>query len=333
MSDNRPILGVTMGDPSGSGPEILVKALSFPEVRALCRPIVVGDGATMRQAARIVGIETAVRSIERIAGASHQDDVIEVLDLHNVDLGQLQFGKVQAASGEAAFQAIVKGVELAKSGETAAIVTSGINKESMNLAGHHYAGHTEILADLTGTKSVCMLLVAGNFRVTHVSTHCSLRQAIERAKKPRIMDVIRLTDEAVRRLGIAQPRLAVAGLNPHSGEGGLFGDEEIKEITPAVEAAQAEGYNVTGPVPPDTVFFRMTEGQYDAVVAMYHDQGHIPTKVLSFDEGVNVTLGLPIIRTSVDHGTVFGKAGKGTARPASMVAALKLAARMASNRG
>ncbi|MHB0870786.1 MAG: 4-hydroxythreonine-4-phosphate dehydrogenase PdxA [Chloroflexota bacterium] len=332
MSDARPILGVTMGDPSGSGPEIVVKALTLPEIRAICRPIVVGDGATMRQAARTVGKDVQIRSIERVADATHDDSIIEVLDLHNVDLGRLQFGKVQAMSGEAAFQSIVKAVGLAKSGETGAVVTSGIHKESMNLAGHHYEGHTEILADLTGTRSVCMLLVAGSFRVTHVSTHCSLRQAIERAKKPRIMDVIRLTDQAVKRLGIAEPRIAVAGLNPHSGEGGLFGDEEIEEIAPAVEAARAEGFDVVGPIPPDTVFFRMTEGQYDAVVAMYHDQGHIPTKVLSFDEGVNVTLGLPIIRTSVDHGTVFGKAGKGTARPASMVAALKLGAQMASRR-
>ncbi|MGE5619392.1 MAG: 4-hydroxythreonine-4-phosphate dehydrogenase PdxA [Sphingomonadaceae bacterium] len=332
MSDTRPILGVTMGDPSGSGPEILVKALTTPEVRSICRPIVVGDGATMRQAARVVGADVPIRSIDRVADAKHDDNAIEVLDLHNVDLAQLQYGKIQAMSGEAAFQSIVKAVELAKSGETAAVVTSGIHKESMNLAGHHYEGHTEILADLCGVKSVCMLLVAGSFRVTHVSTHCSLRQAIERAKKPRIMDVIRLTDQAVKRLGIAEPRIAVAGLNPHSGEGGLFGDEEILEITPAIEAAKAEGYNVVGPIPPDTVFFRMTEGQYDAVVAMYHDQGHIPTKVLSFDEGVNVTLGLPIIRTSVDHGTVFGKAGKGTARPASMIAALKLGAQMARGR-
>lgn len=321
-----------MGDPSGSGPEILVKALTTPEVRSICRPIVVGDGATMRQAARVVGADVPIRSIDRVADAKHDDNAIEVLDLHNVDLEQLQYGKIQAMSGEAAFQSIVKAVELAKSGETAAVVTSGIHKESMNLAGHHYEGHTEILADLCGVKSVCMLLVAGSFRVTHVSTHCSLRQAIERAKKPRIMDVIRLTDQAVKRLGIAEPRIAVAGLNPHSGEGGLFGDEEILEITPAIEAAKAEGYNVVGPIPPDTVFFRMTEGQYDAVVAMYHDQGHIPTKVLSFDEGVNVTLGLPIIRTSVDHGTVFGKAGKGTARPASMIAALKLGAQMARGR-
>ncbi len=332
MSDERPILGVTMGDPSGSGPEILVKALSDPEIRRICRPVVVGDGATMRQAARVVGSTVTVRSIESIAEAKHEAGVVEVLDLHNVNLGELQYGKVQASSGEAAYQCIERAVALAKSGETGAVVTSGINKESLNLAGHHFAGHTEILAHLCDTKSVCMLLVAGNFRVSHVSTHCSLKQAIERAKKPRIMDVIRLTDDAVRKLGIAQPRLAVAGLNPHSGEGGLFGDEEILEITPAVEAARAEGFNVAGPIPPDTVFFRMTEGQYDAVIAMYHDQGHIPTKVLAFDTGVNVTLGLPIIRTSVDHGTVFGKAGKGTARPDSMIAALRLGAQMANRR-
>jgi 4-phospho-D-threonate 3-dehydrogenase / 4-phospho-D-erythronate 3-dehydrogenase len=332
MSDNRPILGVTMGDPSGSGPEILIKALNLPEIRAVSRPIVIGDGATMRRAAGIVGMEVPIRSIERVADAVHEADIIEVLDLHNVDLEQLQHGRVQAMSGEAAFQCIVRAVELARGGETSAVVTSGINKESMNQAGHHYAGHTEILAELCGVRGVCMLLVAGDFRVGHVSTHCSLRQAIERAKKPRIMEVIRLTDEATRRLGVARPRLAVAGLNPHSGEGGLFGDEEILEIGPAVETARAEGFDVAGPVPPDTVFFRMKEGQYDAVVAIYHDQGHIPTKVLAFDSGVNVTLGLPIIRTSVDHGTVFGKAGKGTARPDSMVEALKLAATMAAGR-
>src|SRR5512133_3217382 len=237
MPNDKPILGVTMGDPSGSGPEILVKALAMPEIREMCRPIVVGDAATMRKAAQIVGTTQSIRALESVAAAEHDPAVLEVLDLHNVDLTQLRYGKVQEMSGEAAYQCIEKAVELAKSGETAAIVTSGINKESLNLAGHHFAGHTEILAQLCGVKSVCMLLVAGNFRVSHVSTHTSLREAIERAKKPRIMDVIRLTDAAVQRLGVAKPRIAVAGLNPHSGEGGLFGDEEILEITPAVEAA------------------------------------------------------------------------------------------------
>lgn len=330
MRDDRPILGVTMGDASGAGPEIVVKALTQPHIRALCCPIVIGDAATFRQAARIVGSDVPIRSIDRVAEASFDEDIIEVLDLHNIDLDRLVYAKVDAMTGQTAYECVVKAVELALDGEIAAIVTSALHKEALNLAGHHFAGHTEILAHLCGVKSVTMLLVAGDFRVSHVSTHVSLRDAIDRVKKERILEVVRLTNEAVHRMGIAEPRLAVAGLNPHAGESGLFGDEEELEIRPAVEAAQAEGMNVVGPIPPDTVFYRMKQGQYDAVVAMYHDQGHIPTKVLAFDKGVNVTLGLPIIRTSVDHGTVFGKAGKGTARPDSMIEALKLAARMVS---
>ena len=328
MKDDRPILGVTMGDASGAGPEIVVKALTQPHIRALCRPIVIGDAATFRQAARIVGSDVSIRSIDRVAEASFDEDIIEVLDLHNIELDRLVYAQVDAMTGQAAYECVVKGVELALEGEIAAIVTSALHKEALNLAGHHFAGHTEILAQLCGVESVTMLLVAGDFRVSHVSTHLSLRDAIDRVKKERILEVARLTNEALRRMGIAEPRLAVAGLNPHAGESGLFGEEEELEIRPGVEAAQAEGMNVVGPIPPDTVFFRMKQGQYDAVVAMYHDQGHIPTKVLAFDKGVNVTLGLPIIRTSVDHGTVFGKAGKGTARPDSMIEALKLAVRM-----
>ncbi|MCL5025720.1 MAG: 4-hydroxythreonine-4-phosphate dehydrogenase PdxA, partial [Chloroflexi bacterium] len=212
-----------------------------------------------------------------------------------------------------------------------AIVTAPLNKEAMNLAGYHYQGHTEILAEKCGCK-VSMLLVTGKLRVTHVSTHCSLREACDRAKKGRVLEVIALTDDACRQVGLENPRIAVAGLNPHAGEGGLFGDEEIKEIIPAIEEAKTKGYSVTGPYPPDTVFFRCSQGQFDAVVAMYHDMGHIAVKAAGVDEGVNVTIGLPIIRTSVDHGTVFGKAGKGTANPASMLEALKLAVVMAHAR-
>ncbi len=318
-----------MGDASGAGPEIVIKALTQPQVRLLCRPIAIGDAATFRQAARIVGSSIPIRGIERLADAGFDDGTIEVLDLHNIDLSKLVYGQVSAMCGQAAYECVVKAVELALAGEIAALVTSALHKEALNLAGHHFAGHTELLAHLCGVQKVTMLLTAGSFRVSHVSTHVSLREAIERVKPERILQVTRLTHEAVHRMGVAQPRLAVAGLNPHAGEGGLFGNEEELHIRPAVEAARSEGMNVVGPIPPDTVFFRMHEGQYDAVVAMYHDQGHIPTKVLAFDQGVNVTLGLPIIRTSVDHGTVFGKAGKGTARPDSMLEALKLAARMA----
>jgi len=326
----KPILGVTMGDASGAGPEIVVKALTQSQVRALCRPIVIGDAATFRQAARIVGSSVPIRAIHRVSEATFDADVIEVIDLHNIDLSRLEYAKVDAMTGQAAYECVVKAVELALAGEIAAIVTSALHKEALNLAGHHFAGHTELLAHLCGVKSVTMLLVAGDFRVSHVSTHVPLREAIHQVKKERIVEVTRLTHDALQRLGIAQPRLAVAGLNPHAGESGLFGDEEEREIRPAVEVARAQGMDVCGPISPDTVFYRMKEGQFDAVVAMYHDQGHIPVKVLAFEQGVNVTLGLPIIRTSVDHGTAFDKAGKGTAQPISMIEALKLAARMAS---
>ena len=333
MTD-RPILGVTMGDPSGTGPEIVTMAWADPAIRALARLVVIGDAACMAQAMRITKVAGTVRAIDRVAEARYEDGALDVFDLHNVDLSQLQFGKVQAMAGKAAYEAIAKSIALAMAGEIDAIVTSAIHKEALNLAGYHYDGHTEILADLTHTPSVTMMLVAGDFRVTHVSTHCSLREAIERVKKQRILDVIHLTNDAVRQMGIAQPRLAVAGLNPHAGEGGLFGDEEVREIQPAIDAARAEGINVyPAPLAPDTVFYRMSAGkQFDAVVAMYHDQGHIPTKVLAFAEGVNVTLGLPIIRTSVDHGTAYGKAGKGTADPTSLKRAIEVAVLMAQGR-
>jgi len=332
--DNRPILGVTMGDPSGAGPEIVTKTWCDPAMRALGRMVVIGDAGCMAQAMRITGVCGEVRAVARVADARYEEGTLDVLDLQNVDLTALQFGRVQAMSGKAAYEAVAKAIELAVAGEIDAIVTSALNKEAMNLAGYHYDGHTEILAELTGTKSVTMMLTAGDFRVTHVSTHCSLREAIERVKKQRVLDVIHLTHDALRLMGIAAPRLAVAGLNPHAGEGGLFGDEDMKEIQPAIDAARAEGLDVYHcPVPPDTVFYRMSgPKQFDAVVAMYHDQGHIPTKVLGFADGVNVTLGLPIIRTSVDHGTVFGKAGKGTADPTSLKRAIEVAVLMARGR-
>lgn len=331
---NRPLLGVTMGDPSGSGPEIVVKAWADPAMRALARWLVIGDAGCLAKALRITGVPGQMRAVASPAKARFDDQTLDVLDLHDVDLAQLQYGRVQASSGQAAYEAVAKAIELAQAGEIDAIVTSALNKEALNLAGHHYDGHTEILADLTHTTSVTMMLVAGDFRVTHVSTHCSLREAIERVKTARVLDVLRLTQRALQQMGIAVPRLAVSGLNPHAGEGGLFGDEDAREIAPAIEAARREGMNVyPRPLPPDTVFYRMSSvHEFDAVVAMYHDQGHIPTKVLGFAEGVNVTLGLPIIRTSVDHGTVFGKAGKGTADPTSLKRAVEVAVLLAKGR-
>ncbi|MFC1930953.1 4-hydroxythreonine-4-phosphate dehydrogenase PdxA [Chloroflexota bacterium] len=328
----KPLLAITMGDAAGSGPEIVTKTLADPEVRAVSRPVVVGDAAAMQAALEITRVSGEVKLINTISEASYQDGLIEVIDLHNIKLDRLIRGRVDPIAGKAAYEYIKLATEMALKGECDAIVTSAINKEALNKAGYHYDGHTQLLAELCGVSDVAMMLVSGKLRVSHVSTHVSLLQAIERARPERILTVIKLTNEAVRQMGIDAPRIAVAGLNPHSGEGGLFGDEEIKYITPAIEKACSQGLDVTGPLPPDSVFFRTSQGQFDAAVAMYHDQGHIALKMLGITEGVNVTLGLPIIRTSVDHGTNFGKAGKGTADPTSLILSIKLASLMVRNR-
>ncbi len=328
----KPLFAITMGDAAGSGPEIVAKALTDPEIRAICRPVVIGDMATMQAAREIIGVLGEVKAIEKLSEASFKDDVIEVIDLHNIKLDRLTRGQVDPMAGKAAYEYIKLATEMTLAGECDAIVTSAINKEALNKAGYHYDGHTQLLAELCGVSSVAMMLVSGKLRVSHVSTHVSLQQAIERVRPERILTVLRLTDEAVRQIGIVEPHLVVAGLNPHSGEGGLFGDEEIKYIMPAIEEARHQGMKVTGPLPPDSVFLRTAEGQFDAAIAMFHDQGHIAVKMLGITYGVNVTLGLPIIRTSVDHGTNFGKAGKGTADPTSLNEAIKLAVVMCRNR-
>jgi 4-hydroxythreonine-4-phosphate dehydrogenase len=261
-------------------------------------------------------------------GQAGSGESVDVLDLANVDADRLERGQVSPEAGQAAYEYIQRAVRLALEGEAAGVVTAPINKEALHAAGVPYAGHTEMLAALCGVKDVAMLLVSGKLRVSHVSTHVSLRQAVERVNVERIMQVVGLTHEALRRTGLATPRIALAGLNPHAGEGGLFGNEESDIISPAVEAARAEGMDVAGPYPPDSVFLRASQGEFDAVVAMYHDQGHIPIKLLGFYEGVNVTLGLPIVRTSVDHGTAFDIVGTGRADERSLVAALRLAAQM-----
>ncbi len=326
MNDEyKPLLAITMGDAAGSGPEIITKALADPEISAVCRCVVIGDAAVMKEARQITGMPTEIRAIHKLTEALFQYGVIEVIDLHNIQVDQLRRGKVDSMAGKAAFEYIKLATDLALTGECDAIVTSAINKEALNKAGYHYDGHTELLAELCGVSAVAMMLVFGQLRIAHVTTHVSLRKAIEMVRPERIITVIKLTDEAVRQMGINKPRIAVAGLNPHAGEGGLFGDEEVKYIKPAIESACRQGINVIGPFPPDSVFFRTVEGQFDAAIAMYHDQGHIAIKMLGITQGVNVTLGLPIIRTSVDHGTVFGKAGKGTADPSSLIEAIKLA--------
>ena len=332
MSDTKPLLAITMGDPAGTGPEIVAKALAEPQVRAACRPLVIGDADTMREALEITGAPGEVRAIGDVSEAGFDPALIEVLDLDNVDLGSLERGRVSRMAGQAAYEYVERATTLAMAGTVDAIVTSAINKEALNLAGHHYDGHTGLLSALTETPKVTMMLVAGKLRIAHVSTHVSLREALERVRPERILDVLHLADVGIRGLGVEKPRIAVSGLNPHAGEGGLFGDEEIRYIQPAIAEAVKRGLDVTGPYPGDTVFFRTLQGEFDGAIAMYHDQGHVAAKMLGIWHGVNVTLGLPIIRTSVEHGTSFDKAGTGTADPRSMNGALRLASTMALSR-
>jgi 4-hydroxythreonine-4-phosphate dehydrogenase len=337
----RPLLGITMGDPGGIGPEICAKALAEAGIYTLCRPLIIGDAAIMENAVKFSGLDLAVHACKRPAEGRFEFGTIDVLDLKNMPLDRLRHKQVTAEQGNASFEWVVKAVELAMAARIDAVVTGPINKASINAAGHHFAGHTEILGHFTGTGDYSMMLIDRNFRVAHVSTHVSLREACDRVKKERVAKVINLAYQTLLRLGISPPRIAVAGLNPHCGEGGLFGTEDEREIAPAVAEARTAGINVEGPLPADTVFSKMIGGMYDLVVVMYHDQGHIPTKVVGFKyddktgtwgsmAGVNVTLGLPIIRTSVDHGTAFGKAGEGRANPQSMIEAIRLAAQLAS---
>jgi len=332
MSMSPPILALTMGDPAGTGPELLAKALSQPDVRALARLVVVGDAEVMRAAVTVVGGAAKVRVVSDVGNAGGDPTTIDVVDLGNVPTGELQRGTVSPLSGRAAYDYIRRAVDLTLGGVTHAVVTAALNKASLHAAGYHYDGHTELLAELCGKPRVTMMLVAGNLRICHVSTHVSLREAIDRVRPERIVAVLRLAHDGIRELGIAEPKLAVAGLNPHAGEGGLFGDEEQRYIAPAIEQAVAAGLKVSGPYAGDTVFFRTLNREFDGAIAMYHDQGHVAAKMLGIWQGVNVTLGLPIIRTSVEHGTDFANAGTGRGDPRSLIEALKLAATMASNR-
>lgn len=340
---NRPILAITMGDPASIGPEIAVKALLRPEVYEICKPLLVGDTKVFEQIIAKLQLPANVNAVNKIADAKFEMGTIDVFDLNITDVSKLEFGKIDAMCGEASFQAIKKAIELALNKEVDATVTGPINKKSINEAGHHFAGHTEIYAHYTGTKKYAMLLVEDNINVIHVSTHVSLRQACDLVKKDRILQVIELIVDGLKRLGKTNLKIGVAGLNPHSGDNGLFGTEDIEEIAPAIEEARRLGYDVEGPVPPDTMFAKAAMGAYGGVVAMYHDQGHIPFKLAGFKwnaekqqmdsvKGVNITLGLPIIRTSVDHGTAFEIAGKGIASPDAMLLAIESAVQLAKHK-
>lgn len=334
----KPILAITMGDPAGIGPEIAVKTFANKDVHKQCQPLLVGSFAVMQKVIQALGSKLELRKIESVNQANFSTGTINIINVDDEN-SVIEKGVVSAKAGDIAFKSVVTAIELAKAKEVDGTVTGPIHKESINLAGHHFSGHTEIYAHYTNTPKFAMLLVDEGFSVIHVTTHVSLRQACDLIKKPRVLDVIRLIDNGLKDLGIEKPRIGVAGLNPHSGDGGLFGTEEIEEIGPAVEEAAKEGMEVKGPVPPDTLFALAKGGKFDGCVAMYHDQGHIPFKLLGFDwdqekqsmksvKGVNITLGLPIIRTSVDHGTAFEIAGKGIASPDALMHAIEYAVKL-----
>lgn len=339
-----PILALTMGDICGIGPEIVVKALTNEMVYQVCKPLIVGDKRVVCMANKKFGDpDKIVKATTSIRNTKFQYGTIHVFDVPIKLNEQIPFATVSAIGGESAYSAVAKAIDLALCEYVDATVTGPLNKEALHLAGHKYSGHTEIYAALTNTSNYAMMLVDGDLRVVHVSTHVSLREACDLVKTDRVLDTIKLAYDACINLGIKNPKIAVAGLNPHSGENGLFGNEESQEIIPAIKLARKLGMNITGPVPPDTVF-SMAIGQiFDVVIAMYHDQGHIPLKTIGFKfnsslqawesvKGVNITLGLPIIRTSVDHGTAFDLAGKGKASAESMLNAIFMGATMAIKR-
>lgn len=337
----KPILAITMGDPAGIGPEIIVKAMLEPKIYNICKPLVIADPMVIQHAiTKIVKADCLLKEIHSPEKTSGEYGTIEVLPLENMNLEGFTSGKLDANCGNAAFQSVKKAIELALAGKVDGTVTAPLNKEAMHLAGHHYDGHTEIYATQTKTKQYCMMLADGNLRVAHVTTHMPLANVSKALTRERILDVIRLGHKACQNLGIDRPRIGVSGFNPHAGENGLFGSEEQRSITPAINQAQEEGIDTSGPFSPDTVFSKAAGGGFDLVIAMYHDQGHIPMKMQSFiysEEtrswsgmtGVNVTLGLPIIRASVDHGTAFENAGKNVSSHKSMLNAIEYGAMLA----
>lgn len=325
----HPIIAISMGDPTGVGPEVTALALADPEVWACCRPLVVGDASIMAKAATVTKTGQAFHTISDPSEARYDPAAPDVLDLANTDASSLVPGQVSAAAGKASVDYVKRAVALVQAGQADAVTTGPINKTALKAAGIPFIGHTELLAELLGEERVTTMLATTGLRVVHVTRHVGLAQVAERITRERVLATTRLTHVGLRQMGFSQPRIAVAALNPHGGDNGLMGDEELVAIGPAVEDARAEGIDATGPIPADSVFFRAIRGEFDVVVAMYHDQGHIPIKTHGFERSITVTLGLPIVRTSVDHGTAFDIAWQGIASPDSMVEALRLAAQLA----
>jgi 4-hydroxythreonine-4-phosphate dehydrogenase len=326
----QPRLAITMGDTNGIGPEILAKVLARPDLARLCAPVVFGSPPILREAARLVGTRLNLRECRQLPESSHLTNDIPVVDC-GFPAPPWNPGALAPEASRCAVEWLKSAIVSTKAGEIDGIVTCPINKEGIQEAGYNYMGHTEILADLTKTNDYRMCLFAGSIRVVHISSHCPMAEAIKMVTRDRIARSIRIAHAALVRLGLKRRRVAVAGLNPHAGEAGVLGTEEAAEIAPAVETCRKEDIDCSGPYPPDTVFKRMVDGEFDLVVAMYHDQGHIPVKLIAMDQGVNVTLGIPIVRTSVDHGTAYDIAGTGRARPDSLYAAIRLAAQLVSS--
>jgi len=324
----RPVVGITMGDPAGIGPEIIVKAILEYDINRICRPVVIGDAEVIKKVLKTCRLRAEIKVIEKIASAPAGSGKIEIVDLHNIDVKGLKYGVPGKACGSAAVSYIKMAAGLALAKKIDAITTAPINKEIINAAGFQYPGHTELLAELAGTKDFGLMMVGGGLRVILVTTHMALKDVFRNIKKDRVLRTIRLAHKAMGYFQTKAPRIAVAALNPHAGEGRLFGTEEWDEIMPAVIEARGEGLDVSDPLPADTLFHKAKERYYDIVVAMYHDQGLIPLKLLAFGKAVNVTVGLPFIRTSVDHGTAYDIAGKDCADPGSLIEAIKMAVEM-----
>ncbi|WP_028661967.1 4-hydroxythreonine-4-phosphate dehydrogenase PdxA [Saccharomonospora saliphila] len=328
-----PVIAVTMGDGAGIGPEVTVGALVDEATTARCLPVVVGDAGRLRRARDILGLRTEIVTIDSVADAVSAPGRINVIDPGPLP-DDLPWGAVSPVAGEAAYQYVRIACELAVSGAVRGICTAPLNKEALHAAGHPYPGHTELLAHLTGTDEVSMMLATPTVKVIHVTTHIGLIDAIARIEPGLVERTVRRGHATIRDSGIAEPRIGVCGINPHAGENGLFGyGEEEEKIVPALEKLRADGIDARGPLPADTAFFLATRGEYDLIVAMYHDQGHGPVKVLGIEAGVNVTVGLPVIRTSVDHGTAFDIAGTGTASADSMIEAIRQAAKLSAEAG
>lgn len=324
--DERPIVAITIGDPASIGPEITVKALGEKEIYDICKPLLIGDKVVIEYYIKLLGLNIKLNNIARPEDGAFSYGTIDLINLDTIkDLKEIDIGKVSARAGHSSAKYIEKAVELAKAKEVDAIATAPINKEAWKLAGVPHIGHTEMLGDLTGVKDPLTMFQVNSLRIFFLTRHVSLRKACDLIKKDRVLDYIERCIKALRALGLDNPRLAVAALNPHGGEHGLFGDEELKEIEPAVKEAQERGFNVSGPIPADSVFWACLSGKYDAVLSLYHDQGHIAAKTLDFHKTVSITLGLPFLRTSVDHGTAMDIAGKGIANAISMIEAIKVA--------